>query len=378
MCRDTMPTQSIGPELAAMLLTGAASPRFAVGMGLVTQPCGPKSQACCNPASTPPQLCPGSIPCAPCGSGSSCECPSPPAPSPSPVPPQSDTRLTVVNGCAEPLWIAHIQGGGLGPDPQDVKLGPGGNHSFHTGLDGGGLSATRFWPKLGCDASGGHCSIGSSGGPAEHCVIRVAGKPDDYSHCAPPVDTKFEATFAAQGSALNKDVLDMSLVDGFTLPFTLQVDGGSCERHGQAFTGMDCSSLSLAHCPGAELLGGQNVSLHAVDPKTGKVGGCYSPCTKLIDDKWNPKGTAVAADSTVAGPYCCAGAWATPDACNNDGAVLGTRYMRAVKTMCAAAYGYAYDDKTSTIACETTTRYTVTFSCPPGDERLVERRPTSR
>jgi hypothetical protein len=32
--------------------------------------------------------------------------------------------------------------------------------------------------------------------------------------------------------------------------------------------------------------------------------------------------------------------------------------------MCPAAYGYAYDDKTSTIACATTTRYTVTFLCP--------------
>ena len=31
---------------------------------------------------------------------------------------------------------------------------------------------------------------------------------------------------------------------------------------------------------------------------------------KLTDDKWNPKGTAVAPDSAVAGPYCCAGAWA--------------------------------------------------------------------
>ena len=280
----------------------------------------------------------------------------------------------MVNGCAEPLWIAHIQGGGLGPDAQDVKIGPGGNRTFHTGLHGGGLSAARFWPKLGCDFSGGHCSIGSSGGPAEACVIRAPGKPDDYSHCAPPVDTKFEATFATQGSAL-KDVLDMSLVDGFTLPFTLEVDGGSCERHGQAFTGMDCSRLSLAHCPEAEALqGGQNVSLHAVDPKTGKAGGCYSPCTKLTDDKWNPKGTAVAPDSAVAGPYCCAGAWATPDACNSDGAVLSTRYLRAVKEMCAAAYAYAYDDKTATISCTTTTRYTVTFYCPArGTEGSVDR-----
>ena len=194
-------------------------------------------------------------------------------------------------------------------------------------------------------------------------MIRVAGHPDDYSHCAPPVDTKFEATFA-YGSAA-KDVLDMSLVDGYTLPFTLEVHGGSCERHEHAFTGMDCSSLSMARCPKVEVLGGQSVNLHAVDPKTGQPGGCYSPCMKLTDDKWNPNGTAVAPDSDVAGPYCCAGAWGSPDACNHDGhgAVLGTEYLRTVKEMCPEAYGYAYDDKTSTISCTTTTRYTVTFHC---------------
>jgi len=335
------------------------------GLALAAQPCGPKSQVpCCNPSTTPPQLCPGGIPCESCGSSSACECPSSPSPSPSPTPPKSDNRLTVVNGCHEPLWIAHIEGGGLGPDAQDVKISPGGNSSFHTGLHGGGLSATRFWPKLGCDAMGGNCSIGSSGGPAEACVIRVAGKPDDYSHCAPPVDTKFEATFATQGSAA-KDVLDMSLVDGYTLPFKLEVDGGSCERRTQDFNGMDCSGLSMSRCPRSEVLGGKSLSLHAVNPKTGRPGACYSPCMKLTDDKWNPNGTAVAPDSAVAGPYCCAGAWGSPDACNA-GAVLGTQYLKAVKDMCAAAYGYAYDDKTATISCTTTTRYTVTFYCPAG------------
>lgn len=270
----------------------------------------------------------------------------------------------MVNGCHKTLWIAHIVGGGAGPDAQDVKIAPGGNSSFHTGLGGGGLSATRFWPKVGCDASGSHCSVGSSGGPAEACVIRVAGQPDDYSRCAPPVDTKFEATFAAQGSAA-QDVLDMSLVDGYTLPFTLEVDGGSCERHGQPFLGMDCAGLSLARCPRAEVLGRQSLSLIAVDPRTGRPAGCYSPCMRLIDDKWaNRNGTAVAPDSDAAGPYCCAGAWATPAACNGDGAVLRTEYLKAVKGMCPAAYGYAYDDQTSTISCTTSTRYTVTFRCP--------------
>ncbi len=326
-------------------------------------PCGPKSSACCNPSSTPPQLCPGGIPCPKaCGGSNACQCPSAPAPSPGPAPgPSSDTRLTVINGCQHngPLWVAHIDAGGLGPDPQDVKLLPGASARFHTGAKGGGgLTATRFWPKMGCDATGSNCTVGSSGGPGEGCVVRVPGSPDDYSHCAPPVDTKFEATFAAWqgGSSAQKDVLDMSLVDGYSLPFKLEVSGGSCLRNGNAFTEMDCSGLSLDVCPSAEVLNNKTVSLNAIDPKTGKHGGCYSPCMKLTDDKWNSNGTSVAPDSAAAGQYCCAGSWGTPQACKT-GAILGTKYLKAVKDLCPAAYGYAYDDKTATIACTTTTEY---------------------
>ena len=329
-----------------------------------TKPCGPKSKVCCNPTINPPQLCPGGIPCEPCGGSIACECPSAPAPSPHvPPPPKSNTRLTVVNACNNgPIWIAHIVGGAVGPDPQDVIINSGDNASFHTGLNGGGLSATRFWPKMGCDASGSNCSIGSSGGPGEGCVVRVPGQPDDYSHCAPPFDTKFEATFAAPGSSA-MDVVDMSLVDGYTLPFKLEVSEGRCIRQNQAFDGMDCSRLSLDLCPKKETLDNKVKNLNGINPKTGKFSGCYSPCMKLTDDKWNPNGTSVAPDSAAAGQYCCAGAWGSPAACNA-GDILKTKYLSAVKAVCPDAYGYAYDDKSATIACTTATKYTVTFYCP--------------
>merc|ERR1719336_1938051 len=114
---------------------------------------------------------------------------------------------------SSPLWIAHIVFNSVGPDPQDVEIAPGKSVQFHTSVHGGDLSATRFWPKMGCNALGGNCSIGGSGGPGERCVIRAPGKPDDYSHCEPPVDSKFEATFGAPGAM---DVVDMSLVDGYS------------------------------------------------------------------------------------------------------------------------------------------------------------------
>jgi hypothetical protein len=276
----------------------------------------------------------------------------------------------VVNGCSsDSLWIAHIANGQIGPDPQDVKISPGGNARFHTSAGGVGLSATRFWPKMGCDQSGNNCSTGNSGGPGEGCVIRIPGQPDDYSHCAPPFDTKFEATFASPGGS-TKDTVDMSLVDGFTLPFKLEVTGGSCTRHQQSFQKMDCSGLSLNRCPAAEKLNGKTVDLHGINPKTGKVTGCLSPCMKLTDDKWNKE--PVAPDSAQAGPYCCQGADGSPGACQA-GPILQTQYLKAVKDLCPDAYGYAYDDKTATIVCTTSTEYTVTFYCPTAvaDEALM-------
>lgn len=275
----------------------------------------------------------------------------------------SSKRLTIVNGCNSPIWIAHIVGGMVGPDPQDVKISPGASAQFSTAVGSAPLTATRFWPKTGCDATGTNCTIGGSGGPSEGCVRRIPGKPDDYSHCAPPVDTKFEATFAPPNSP-SMDVLDMSLVDGYTLPFKLETTGGNCSRMQKPFTQMDCSGLSLAGCPASEALAGKEVSLRAVNPETGKTVGCFSPCMKLTDDKYNSN--PVAPDSKTAGPYCCAGASGSPQTCSA-GPILETEYLAAVRKFCPGAYGYAYDDKSATIACQTTTEYKLTFYCSAAD-----------
>lgn len=257
------------------------------------------------------------------------------------------------------MWIAHIVAGSTGPDVQDIKIDSGASASFQTELNGGGLSATRFWPKMGCDAGGGNCALGDSGGPGEGCVIRIPGKPDNYTQCSPPVDTKFEATFAAPSSS-TLDCLDMSLVDGYTLPFKLETQG-SCTRDLQPFNTMDCSGLSLSNCPTEETVAGELKDLRAINPKSGELVGCYSPCLKLSDDKWN-KTMPVAPDSKDASPYCCAGSYGNPQQCAAGG-VLQTEYMKSKNQQCPMAYGYPYDDKVATIVCTTTTRYTLTFYC---------------
>merc|ERR1712028_274969 len=101
---------------------------------------------------------------------------------------------------------------------------------------------------------------------------------------------------------------------------------------------MDCSGLSMSRCPTAEILDHQTKDLNAIDPKTGKQGGCYSPCMKLTDDKWNPKGTAVAADSAVAGPYCCAGASGSPGTCKGNGAASSTQPIWRLSKTCVQVH----------------------------------------
>lgn len=271
-------------------------------------------------------------------------------------------RLHITNGCgSEPLWIAHEGAGGTGPDQQNVRIDPWMSYDFSTY---GNLKATRYWPKMGCDAMGNDCSLGGSGGPGEACV-----KPGgDYLSCAPPVDTKFEATFGQDGAPCNPstnnmegcDYVDISLVDGFTLPFKLELKG-NCNKGGGL---IDCSGLSFAQCPTREPLyrAGTVANLQAINPHTNQVVGCYSPCTKLIDDKWNNVGRAPS--TPEAAPYCCPTPPESPQQCRA-GPIKDTIFVQTVHRNCPGVYSYSYDDGMGLIRCDSTTQYEVTFFCPP-------------
>jgi len=137
------------------------------------------------------------------------------------------SRFRVVNGCdKEPIWVAHMAQRDNGPDGQNIRLQPGRHFDFATP---DGLAGTRYWPKMRCDPDGNNCAIGESGGPGETC--------DSASGCAPPVDTKFEASFNANG----EDWVDISLVDGYTLPFKFEMRGGGCSA--------GFGNPQTSHCP---------------------------------------------------------------------------------------------------------------------------------
>jgi len=163
-------------------------------------------------------------------------------------------RLRFVNGCEkDALWIAGFANGRPLFD-KDVKLEPGASHVVP--IPDGGLASSRFWPKWNCDEIGQACAIGQSGGPGESCG------PDG---CAPPIDSKFEATFgclpSAEECARNPsapkeslgsvDWWDVSQVDGWTLPYKVEVLG-KCDGAPHV---IDCSALALSSCPTDEDLG---------------------------------------------------------------------------------------------------------------------------
>jgi len=277
--------------------------------------------------------------------------PATPAPVPTPfpdVPAVQTSRLRITNGCAsEPMWIAHMAGGGKGHDPWNVRVPPSASYDFEI-TDG--LSSARYWPKLGCNDAGAACRVGDSGGPGQAC--------DPRHGCAPPVDTKFEATFGTVGRPCNAsageiagcDWLDMSLVDGFTLPFKLDVLGGSCNGEPE----VDCSALRPSHCPS---------ELQVRQPGTGALAGCYSPCARLTYSNWgNPAGQHSPRD-TAALPYCCPTPPVTPQQCS-DGPVASSPYVRMVHKDCPGVYAYAYDDAEGLSHCTAGARYHVTFYCP--------------
>lgn len=278
----------------------------------------------------------------------------------------SSVRLRIINGCAsDAIWIANFAF--QAPFfPQDIKVAAGAAHDFQ--IPDAGLAATRFWPKWGCGESGTACKIGESGGPGESCG------PDG---CAPPVDSKFEATFGCMRGVKEHDCAvnpslpsehldatdwwDVSQVDGWTLPYKVALHG-DCPG---APSSIDCSDLALSACPTAEDLGLPTgpESLKLADPKGGdQPVGCYAPCSKLTFSQWG-QGHGYTAESAEAQDYCCPTPPISPQQCAA-GPVEKTKYVEAVHKLCPKVYAYSYDDGVGLAKCPSGVRYDVTFFCP--------------
>src|SRR5262245_7849823 len=131
-------------------------------------------------------------------------------------------QISITNDCDFPVWIAQLQGfdkqaNGFYPVLQSTNPNPASR------LDASQTAVYmiphpagwvgRFWPKVGCDANGANCTVGSSkdGCPA--------------TGCQPPADTLVEFFYPSDPPAPDTDErpnYDISLVDGYTLAMKIE------------------------------------------------------------------------------------------------------------------------------------------------------------
>ncbi len=294
-------------------------------------------------------------------------------------------RLKFVNACSEPLWVQWQTAPGVtfnGPNRKRID----GYQAYSYDIPDRGLPSMRFWPGFGCDASGHNCRVGASGGPPD---LGFTCPPEG---CAPPIDSKFEASFgciegvnsanchqnpSAPGTPLSRvDWWNSSMVDGYTAPMKVKVNG-YCPQDwpegpgGPAGQVIDCSTLRVSDCPTNENLStnGQfpylsNVNLQVINPTTGQVAGCYSPGAKLTYNHWSAGFQTYVPTDAQAVMYTCPTPPISPTQCSS-GPAEYTQYRNTIHQHCET-YAYAYDDGygLSTCPARTNLEYEVTFYCP--------------
>lgn len=138
---------------------------------------------------------------------------------------EQNSKLRFGNQASGPMWINYIAKDKLWP--QTLKL-PSGMVVDYEVPAGQLVEATRFWPKYDCDEKGQNCVFGESGGPDIPCPPQG---------CAPPIDSKFEATF---GASDGNDWYNSSHVDGWTLPYFANFN---CEGDASNTAALNCLGL---------------------------------------------------------------------------------------------------------------------------------------
>src|SRR5258708_164091 len=229
-------------------------------------------------------------------------------------------QFTIKNNCSETVWVA-----GAGTPTPVFNGSPGGLEM----AAGTSLTTTvpvpwvagRFWGRRNCtfDSSGkGSCATGDCG--QLQCTHTGAG-------------TTTLAEFTLTGSATGSDNYDVSLVDAFDFPVSIQLNDPTPNHCVNSACQADLRSV----CP---------TDMQNLDT-AGNVVGCKSLCGKF--------GTP---------NYCCGGPYGLPGSCNH---VSWNSHFRAtvVKDHCPSAYGYAYDDASIDFNCHPPAQpgYIIT-SCP--------------
>eukprot|EP01117_Protostelium_nocturnum_P014377 TRINITY_DN5470_c0_g2_i1.p1 TRINITY_DN5470_c0_g2~~TRINITY_DN5470_c0_g2_i1.p1 ORF type:complete len:495 (-),score=145.95 TRINITY_DN5470_c0_g2_i1:142-1626(-) len=305
--------------------------------------------------------------------------------------PSQSADLRLINNCKFPLWFEGRYGGQGAPIPGypvHTLANPGGFVDYT--IPATGLPGTRFWAKYGCDSNGRNCILGE-----QMQYYPEGGCPKDG--CTAPIDSLFEATWGCKPGAScyaqqPTTWFDTSQVDGYTIPYKVDVNGNNdecdCNLGGCGLKVIDATRLSLKECPTGEDLSRngsaptqssdngvvrnlRSVDLRLIDSSSNSIIGCFSPCKKL-NWQWG-----LPEDINPTMYYCCPTpepqncktekGCITPLVCKHGG-VEATQYVNRIHDMAPGIYTYAYDDGIGLHACPAgTVTYTMTF-CPVGSD----------
>lgn len=271
-----------------------------------------------------------------------------------------------------------------------------------------GLSAVKIWAKFNCDigTDSYKCLMGQSMQDwNENTKQADAGCSNSYYGCTPPIDSIFEATFGCTYDDKTKCALnpskqdeklldvtffDISHVDGYTLPYKLEIvgDNSKCDNN-KGLKIIDGTKLTLDKCPEENKLVLKDTNINS--PTYGKniVVGCMSPCQKYtysdpfgLNYTTNPNDTAkIFSEDAV--KYCCPtpikyvkdnntvseectlkNGCTSSDNCGDLG-IKETEYYKVIKKIVPDNYAFAYDDSNGLHTCpRKDIKYILTFYAP--------------
>ena len=142
------------------------------------------------------------------------------------------TQVGVYNNCGFPVYMQAIHA----PSQFESLVNVAPQSSYDYSINGQPVISFTLFPKYNCDATGQNCEVGQEIGAGPI----LNGK--QYSN-QPPIDSLFEGTFNVNGS-----YYDGSAVNGYTLPFLINVTPSSDETSANCL-GADASALTLDKCP---------------------------------------------------------------------------------------------------------------------------------
>lgn len=197
-------------------------------------------------------------------------------------------QIHISNNCKDTVTVGVLTNGKSASSPeQSFDLTPGSSQTISKSEKWGG----RVWGRHDCSGNGN-----------KGCGVPGANNPASL------------AEFFFKGMA-GKDFYDISLVDGYNLPMSINPEKGS-SSNGKYSCGSP--SCKVPQCP----------SDYAIKDSSGNVVGCQTTCSKDNTDE-----------------SCCRGAHDDPNKCKPDS------HSENLKKACPDAYSFAYDDQTSTFEC---------------------------